>query len=202
MVGQDGGVASCRKPPLDWCKSLRAGPPLWLGAKARTPLPGRRLWEQLRPGWGKRRPASSRAARCGGRSHDGRSGFRGEFMHLPLSAAAEARRGGVGWGRGRAGRVGRGGWEDYVHRGSSASRPRGDKTTGPARSGPRGRSRRWGPRASVPSGRLLLVFAARAARRQPLLSLLIPPLWRVSCGGSSSSNCAPKRRKDQAEPGR
>lgn len=79
-----------------------------------------------------------------------------------------------------------------VHCGGSASRPCGDKTTGPECLGPRGRSRRWGPRASVPSGRLLLVFAARAARRQPLLS---PPLWRVSCGGSSSSNCAPKRRR-------
>lgn len=37
-------------------------------------------------------------------------------MHLPLSEAAEARREGVWWGRGRAGRVGRGGWEDYSSR--------------------------------------------------------------------------------------
>ena len=124
-------------------------------------------------------------------------------MPLPPSVAAGARRRGIeggGGSRGRAGRAGRGGGRTTVpgpHRGGSASvlarrQIRGPRAHGSQRSAPA-----LGPSRLSPSAGLYPVFASRSAGRRPQLSLLRPPLWRVSGGGSASYNSAPQRGRTQ-----
>jgi hypothetical protein len=57
-----GGVSTVTQPP-DWCKSSRVEPPLRLGAKARTALPGQSPREQLIRRLRKLKTASSGAER-------------------------------------------------------------------------------------------------------------------------------------------